>query len=305
MVFDADSVPDLSGKVALVTGGNNGLGFECVKTLSANGAHVIMAARNPSKARDAKSRILETQPDSSIDIVGLDLASLSSIKIAAEKVTSDYESLDILMNNAGLMALPEMKTEDGFEMQFGVNHLGHWALTSQLLPLVLKADKGRIVTTTSTAIYGAARIRANNPHMRGNYSAWGAYSHSKLANYYFAIGLHHLLRSAGSSTMSLLAHPGLSHTSLQVNTVEQGGGGSLAEYFKDLAAKNGMSAADGSLPQIRAAVDPRAKSGEFYTPRRPTKGDPVRRKPRRPFSSSQIKNLWNVSEAETGLKITI
>lgn len=303
ITFTKDSISNLTGKTALVTGGNAGLGYESVKALAANGAHVIMASRNRKKADQARMEILQLDPGASIEILDLDLGSLKSIEEAASKVLANHKSLEILMNNAGLMAMPELKTADGFEMQFGVNHLGHWALTSRLMPLLLKADAARVVTTTSTAHHMSLRINAKNPHMRGKYSPWGAYSHSKLANYYFSLGLHRMFQDAGLSAMSLLAHPGLSHTSLQVNTVEQGGVGASGKFFMEQAAKNGMSALDGALPQIRAAVDPDARSGEFYVPRRVNTGDPISRKFRRPFAESEIAKLWKISEAETGLKL--
>lgn len=264
-----------------------------------------MASRNADKAAKAMQEVLESHPDASIEILDLDLGSLKSIEAAAASVLASHKTLEILMNNAGLMAMPEMKTADGFEMQFGVNHLGHWALTSRLMPILLKADNARIVNTTSTAHHFATRINAKNPHMRGNYSPWGAYGHSKLANYYFTLGLHKMFQEAGLSTKSLLAHPGLSHTSLQVNTVEQGGAGRSGKFFMEQAAKNGMSAADGALPQIRAAVDPGAKSGEFYAPRRVNTGAPVVRPFMRPFAQAEIAKLWTISEAETGLKIVL
>lgn len=247
--------------------------------------------------------ILQENPAASIEILDLDLGSLKSIEDAAGQVLATHASLDILMNNAGLMAMPEQKTSDGFEMQFGVNHLGHWALTSRLMPLLLKADAARVVTTTSTAHHMSLRINAKNPHGQGSYSPWGAHGHSKLANYFFSLGLHREFEKAGLSAMSLLAHPGLAHTSLQVNTVQQGGVGASGRFFADQAAKNGMSAIDGALPQVRAAVDLTAKSGEFYAPRKVNTGDPILRSFRRPLKNSEIAKLWKISEAETGLKI--
>lgn len=303
MIFTKDSIPDLAGKTALVTGGNTGLGYESVKALASKGALVIMAARNNSKANEARLEILNSYPDAAIEILELDLSSLNSIEKASSQMLENHKSLDILMNNAGLMAMPEMKTSDGFEMQFGVNHLGHWALTARLMPLLLNSDNARVVTTTSTAHHMSLGISAKDPHMRKKYSPWGAYGQSKLANYYFSLGLHREFQAAGLSAMSLLAHPGLSHTSLQVRTVEQGGVGSSGRFFMTLAAKNGMTPQDGALPQIRAAVDPTAKSGEFYAPRKINSGDPIIRGFRRPFSNSQISKLWEISEAETGLKL--
>lgn len=305
MAFTVDSVPNLEGKVAFVTGGNSGLGYETIKALSARGAHVLLAARNEEKAIAAREDILLTDPNASIEITELDLGSLASIRNAATSTTAKYPTIDILVNNAGLMAMPELTTEDGFESQFGVNHLGHWALTALLMPSLLSADAARVVTVTSTAHHFALRVNSNNPHMRGNYSSWGAYSQSKLANYYFAQGLHREFKRAGVPAASLLAHPGLSHTGLQVKTVAAGGAGRLGPYFMELAAKNGMSALGGALPQIRAAVDPAAKSGEFYGPRRGNTGDPTARPFLRLGASSAIASLWALSEKETGIALPI
>jgi len=303
MTFTTESIPPLHNTVALITGGNGGLGYHSALALSAKGAHVILGSRDPDKGAQARDTITSQHPDASIEVLPLDLASLASIATAAHTVTSTHSALNILMNNAGIMALPESTTEDGFESQFGVNHLGHWALTAQLMPLLTQTPGARVVTTTSTAHHFASGINHTNPHLRGKYSPWGAYGHSKLANYYFALGLHKKAQAAGLSIMSMLAHPGLAHTDLQVRTAAEGGAGASGEFFKRLAATRGMTAADGALPQLRAAVDPDAQSGQFYAPRKVNTGDPIIRPFLRPFAQSQIAKLWALSARETGLAI--
>jgi NAD(P)-dependent dehydrogenase (short-subunit alcohol dehydrogenase family) len=172
-----------------VTGANGGLGLESARALAAAGAHVVMAARDQKKAIAAKDEILGRHPKASLEIVELDLGSLASVKSCAETILAAHEKIDILLNNAGLMALPEGKTEDGFEMQLGVNHLGHWALTCQLMPALLRADRARVVSVTSTAHHMGSPVDPSNPHLEGRYDPWLAYGRSKLANYHFALGL--------------------------------------------------------------------------------------------------------------------
>ena len=199
------------------------------------------------------------------------------------------------------MGIPERRTADGFEMQFGVNHLGHFALTARLLPAVLRAE-GRIVTVTSTAPPLGRAGRSRQPPPRRTVRSRGrAYGQSKLANYHFAIGLHRRLRRPGAGAASLLAHPGLSHTDLQTHSVTETGGGSSQRFFEWMAARTGMSAARGALPQLRAATDPTARSGQFYAPRFVNNGPPVRRPIlRRVGLDRAIEVLWAVSEQETG-----
>lgn len=302
-MFHLEKVPNQHGKIAVVTGANSGLGKETAKALAAKGAHVIMATRSLEKGIRARDQILLENPKASLEVKILNLGSLKSISNFSNEVSSEHSRLDFLINNAGLMAMPRGKTEDGFETQFGVNHLGHWALTGKLFPLLKKGESSRIVTVTSSAHHLITRINFNDPHMRNKYNAWNAYSQSKLANYYFALGLHKKLQAANSSIMSLLSHPGFSKTNLQIETVKQGGAGFVGKLSEDLVFKIGMSPAVGALPQIRAALDPKAKSGEFYAPRYFVTGAPVTRPFLRPLTNLAITKLWELSEAETGIKI--
>lgn len=303
MSFSIANTPTLKGKTALVTGGNVGLGLETVKALASKGADVLLAARNEDKGKRAVQDVLKLYPSASVSLLPLDLASQKDIKVAAELVSNKFSKLDFLINNAGIMAMPETRTEDGFESQFGVNHLGHWSLTALLMENLKAADASRVVTVTSTAHHLIWNINFDDPHMNSKYSAWNAYSQSKLANYFFALGLHQLFAKNGNKVKSLLAHPGLAHTNLQVNTYEMGAAGWAGGFFKTLAAKTGMAPADGALPQIRAALDPDAKSGEFYAPRFVTTGPPVKRPILRTNNRRNISKLWELSERETGIPI--
>lgn len=305
MGWTTDDIPDLTGKVAVVTGANGGLGLETSRALAGAGAHVVMAARNQDKAADARDDILATRPDASLEIVELDLGSFDSTKAAAATIAADHPRIDIVVNNAGLMAMPERRTVDGFEMQFGVNHLGHWIFTAGLLEPVVAAAAARVVTVTSTAHHMGRAVDPDNVNMEGNYSPWGAYGRAKLANLHFAIGLQREFERAGVRAQSLAAHPGLSNTDLQTHTVAEGGGGWLGTASEWLAATTGMSAADGARSQLRAATDPSAEGGEFYGPRWVNNGAPIRKPILRLGVDSAIERLWLVSERETGVRIDV
>jgi NAD(P)-dependent dehydrogenase (short-subunit alcohol dehydrogenase family) len=305
MAWSTKDIPDLTGRVAVVTGANGGLGLETARALAGAGAHVVVAARNQGKATSAVADLRLTHPTASLQIVPLDLGSLASIRTACEAIARAHDRIDILVNNAGLMALPERRTEDGFEMQFGVNHLGHWALTALLLVPLLRAKAARVVTVTSTAHHMGQAVDPKNPHLEGRYGPWRAYGQSKLANYHFGIGLQRCFAAAGAPAASLIAHPGLSDTELQATSVTETGGGLSQRFFHALAGRTGMSAAEGALPQIRAATDPGAKGGEFYAPRFGNNGPPVRRPILRPGITKAVETLWKVSERETGIALDV
>lgn len=306
MPWTSHDIPDLTGRIAVVTGANGGLGLESARALAAAGAHVVMAVRNQAKAADAVDDIAATVPGASVELVALDLGSLESVHAAGQAITDSHGKIDILMNNAGLMACPEQQTIDGFEMQFGVNHLGHWVLTAHLLPSLLRADAARVVTVTSTAHHFGLPVDPANPHLHGNYGEWRAYGQSKLANFHFGLGLQRQFAAAGSPAQSLIAHPGLSNTELQAVSVETSKGGSSQRFFHTLAGRTGMSPAQGALSQLRAATDPKARGGEFYGPRFVNNGDPVRKPILRRWDMDKgIARLWSVSERETGVPIAL
>ena len=305
MSWTTNDIPDLTGAVAVVTGANGGLGLETSRALAAAGAHVVMAARNQDKAVAARDGVLAGVPDAALEIVELDHASFESTKRAAATIADTHPTIDILMNNAGLMAMPERRTADGYEMQFGVNHLGHWIFTAGLLPSIVAADAARVVTVTSTAHHMGRAVDPDNVNLEGNYSPWGAYGRAKLANLHFAIGLQREFERAGVRAQSLAAHPGLSNTDLQTHTVAEGGAGWTGALSEWLASKTGMSADDGARSQLRAATDPNAQGGEFYGPRWVNNGAPVRKPILRPGVDSAIEKLWLVSERETGVTIDV
>lgn len=304
MSWSTADIPDQRGRTAVVTGANGGLGLETARALAVAGADVVMASRNQAKAAEAVADIRGDAPEASLEIVELDLGSLASVREAAERILDTHETLDMLVNNAGVMGIPERRTVDGFEMQFGVDHLGHFALTALLMPALLRADAARIVTVTSTAHHMGRAVSPANPHLDGRYGPWRAYGQAKLANFHFGLGLHRLLEDAGATTASLIAHPGLSNTELQAVSVEETGGGLSQRFFHRLAGTVGMSPATGALSQLRAAADPAAQSGQFYGPLFVNSGPPVR-KPilRRLGMKRAIARLWEVSERETGLRL--
>src|SRR5436190_3038318 len=306
MAWTCDDIPDLSGRTAVVTGANGGLGLETSRALARACAHVVMAARNQEKAAMAEDDILCDAPGASLEVVALDLGSQDSVRAAAERILAMHPAIDILVNNAGVMGIPERRTVDGFEMQFGVDHLGHWSLTALLMPALLRAPAARIVTVTSTAHHMGRAVDPANPHLEGKYGPWRAYGQAKLANFHFGLGLHRALRGAGAPAGSLIAHPGLSNTELQAVSVEETSGGLSQRFFHMLATRTGMAAADGARSQLRAATDPAAKSGEFYGPAFFNNGPPVR-KPvlRRVGMDTAIARLWEVSERETGIRMEL
>jgi NAD(P)-dependent dehydrogenase (short-subunit alcohol dehydrogenase family) len=302
--WSVSDIPNQSGRTAVVTGANGGLGLATARALAAAGAEVVIAARNQERVREAMERIEAAVPTASLTIVRLDLGSLDSVKAAAEQVLASHGAIDLLVNNAGVMGIPQSRTADGFEMQFGVDHLGHFALTARLLPALLKAPAARVVTVTSTAHHMGRAVDPDNPNLDGRYGPWRAYGQAKLANFHFGLGLDRLFRGAGAPAASLVAHPGLSNTELQAVSVEETGGGLSQRFFLMLARSVGMSPGEGALSQLRAATDPDAKGGEFYGPLFVNSGPPVR-KPvlRRLGMGGAIEKLWQVSERETGLEL--
>ena len=305
MSWTAADIPDQTGRVAVVTGGNGGLGLETARELARMGASVVIGARNLEKAAGAEADIRAELPDAAVEMRRLDLASLAEIRKFAESLRADHEHIHLLFNNAGVMATPEAQTADGFEMQFGTNHLGHFYLTYLLLPALLRAGPGRVICTTSTARFTAGDYDLSNPHMRGEYKPWVAYGYSKRANLHFAIELNDRLAKAGSSVAALAADPGFSNTDLQAAAARSSGGRSqrLTHRFVRLV---GQSPARGALPQLRAGTDPGARGGTLYRPRWITAGAPIVGRIgtglRRP---ADLHTLWEVSEREVGVDFDV
>jgi NAD(P)-dependent dehydrogenase (short-subunit alcohol dehydrogenase family) len=293
-------IPDLRGRVAVVTGANSGLGLETARALAGHGAHVVMAVRDHAKAERARQAIEVTAPGARLELRALDLASLDSVRACAQAVLAAHPGVDLLVANAGVMGIPEQATADGFEMQFGVNHLGHFVLTHRLLPGLLRAPGARVVSVTSFARLAGRPVDPGNPHLRGAYDPWRAYNRSKRANADFALELQRRLEAAGAPVESLLAHPGLAHTDLQARGVRETQGGASQRFFHTLASTVGMTAERGALPVLRAATDPNARGGELYAPRWGTFGPAVRRRLLRRPGSAAGRALWTVSEREVG-----
>ena len=297
-------IPPLDGKTVLVTGANSGIGLAAAMTFAHHGARVLLACRNASRAQVAMDEI-RSQATGPVDvgIVTLDLASLDSIRAAADVVRSDEDRLDVLVNNAGLMAVDRSRTEDGFEMQFGVNHLGHFALTGQLLPLLLSTPRSRIVTMSSMG-HRVGRLRLDDLFFdQRGYDRWRPYFQSKLANLLFTSELQRRLAHVGASTIGLSAHPGASDTDIST-----GGTGFANGAFRVAALRIqpiiplAQSARLGALPAVRAAVDPQARGGEFYGPRWLIRGSPRIETPsRRARNIHSAASLWERSEELTGI----
>lgn len=306
MAWTETDIPDLTDKTAIVTGGNGGLGLETVRELARNGAHVIIAARNLDKAAAAEADIKAEIPDASLEVRKLDLSSLASVEEFAQGILTDHPVIDMLFNNAGVMATPEWQTEDGFEMQFGTNHLGHFALTRHLLPALLASPEGRIVNTTSTARFSAGKYDLSNAHHRDEYDPWRAYGYSKLANVHFTLELDKRLRAAGSTTRAFAADPGFSVTDLQPASARNNPDDSRSHFFAKWTPRIGQSAARGALPQLRAGTDPAAEGGTLYRPKWITAGVPVVGKIgsrlRRP---DHLTELWKLSESDTGIEFDV
>ncbi len=306
MSWNATDIPDQRGRTAVVTGANGGLGLVTARELAGKGAHVVMAVRNQQKAAAAVEQIRAIVPDASLELIPLDLSSQASVKRATEQILVAHDQLDLLINNAGVMGISEARTVDGFEMQFGVDHLGHWTLSALLLPALLRTPGSRVVTVTSTAHHIGRAVNVANPHLEGRYGAWRAYGQAKLANFHFGLGLQRELDRKGAVTVSLIAHPGLSNTDLQAASVAGSGGGASQRFFHSMAQRTGMSPDDGALPQLRAATDPTAKGGDFYGPIFVNNGAPVRKPVLRRFGMDHaIAGLWEVSERETGVALDV
>ena len=297
------SVPDQTGKRVLITGANSGIGYETARVLAQQGAHVILACRNEDKALAAMARIRQLYPRANLQFMALDLGNLQSVRDLAALFFEQYDTLDILINNAGVMWLPESRTVDGFESQLGTNHLGHFALTGLLLPALLNTPCARIVTVSSIA-HRDGNLHFDDLWLQNGYGKQKAYAQSKLANLVFARELQRRLTQAGSSVLSLAAHPGVASTHLAVPGFEQGGNALLAKLMALVTPLVAQSALKGALPTLYAATSHEAEGGEYYGPGGfyeafgyPGKASSTRRSQNPDLG----KRLWNVSEELTGI----
>ncbi len=301
--WNEKSVPDQSGKRILITGANSGIGYEATRVLAQHDAQVILACRSEEKALAAMARIRDAYPKASLQFMPLDLASQRSIKDLAELFFEQYDTLDVLINNAGVMWLPESRTEDGFESQLGTNHLGHFALTGHLLPALLKTPGARVVTISSIA-HKDGNIHFDDLWLEQGYRKHTAYAQSKLANLIFARELQRHLAEAGSSAISVAAHPGVASTHLAIPGFEQGGQTLLAKLMQILTPLVTQSALKGALPTLYAATSHEVEGGEYYGPGGfyeafgyPNKAASTRRSQ----NPETWRRLWNLSEELTGV----
>lgn len=297
-----DNAPELTGKIIVVTGGNSGLGYESVRAFAIKGAEVVLASRTMEKGEQAKAEILKDLPDAKISVMELDLADLDSVRSFAADFRKKYKQLDVLLNNAGIMMSPYFKTEDGFEAQFGTNHLGHFALTGLVFDLLLKTEGARIVNVSSGAHKNGSMDFDNLQFENGNgYSPMKAYGRSKLSNLLFTYELQRKLEAAGKDTIATAAHPGIAMTNLSRYMEKKLIVRLLMPLFKGMAQDQSM----GALPQIRAAVDPGVKGGEYYGPdgKGERKGYPVVVPSNEASHNTEhAAKLWEESERLTGIK---
>ncbi|MBA2488607.1 MAG: SDR family NAD(P)-dependent oxidoreductase [Chloroflexi bacterium] len=305
MGWSTADIPDLGGRTAVITGANGGLGSETARELARKGAHVVMAVRDLKKASAARDSIARQTPGASLELIALDLGSLASVRSAATSILAAHPVIDILVNNAGVMGIPHGTTSDGIETQFGVNHLGHFALTALLLPAVARSDGGRIVCITSPARLFSSAIDPDDPTMAARYDAWRSYGRSKLAMLQFAVELDRRLGAAGATAHALAADPGFSHTDLQANSARQHRGMSQ-RFFAATVGLVGSSPATGALPQLRAATDPTTRGGELYALRFVVGGSPIRNPYlSRSMGSADLERSWSAWERMTGLRFDV
>ena len=286
-------IPDQTGRVAVITGANTGLGFETAAALAEHGAHVVLAVRNLDKGKDAATLISRRSPNASVALQELDLTSLDSIRAAADQLRSDNDRIDLLINNAGVMMTPKSTTKDGFELQFGTNHLGHFAFTGLLLDRLLPVPGSRIVTVSSIG-HRVGRIRFDDLQSERSYGRMRAYGRSKLANLLFTYELER--RLVGLNTIAVAAHPGSSSSELSRN---------VPPLVQALFTPLELQGADmGALPTLRAATDPGVLGGQYFGPDgfAEMRGYPkVVASSGRSHDVDLQRRLWAVSEELTGV----
>ncbi len=297
-------VPDQSGRVAVVTGSNTGIGYHTAEVLAYRGAHVVLAVRNLEKGNAALSRIIAASPRADVTLQALDLSSLDSVRAAADALRTAYPRIDLLINNAGVMWTPKQVTKDGFEMQFGTNHLGHFALTGLILDHLLPARDSRVVTVSSLGHRLRASIHFDDLQWERRYDRVAAYGQSKLANLLFTYELQRRLAAGpDAKTIAVAAHPGGSNTELTRN---------LPAIFRPAAAVLGpvvfQGAAMGALPTLRAATDPTVQGGQYYGPDGflEQRGHPkVVESSAQSHDEELQRRLWAVSEELTGVTFPV
>jgi len=301
--WTVDDVPDQHGRVAVVTGANTGIGFETAKVLAAHGATVVLAVRDTDKGKQAAARIAAAAPGADVTVQRLDLTSLDSVRAAADELRAGHPGIDLLINNAGVMYTPKSTTRDGFELQLGTNHLGHFALTGLLLDQMLPVAGSRVVTVSSVGHRIQAEINLDDLQWeRRTYTRVGAYGQSKLANLMFTYELQRRLADKGS-TVAVAVHPGIANTDLMRNSP------AVARTLVTAISPLILQSADrGALPTLRAATDPGVQGGEYYGPDgfREARGHPVRVKSSEQSHDSAVQaGLWAASEELTGVSFPV
>ena len=285
-------IPDQTGRTAVITGANTGLGYETARALAGRGARVVLAVRNLDKGKAAADLIARRYPGADVAVQELDLTSLDSVRAAADQLRAGHDRIDLLINNAGVMMTPKATTNDGFELQFGTNHLGHFALTGLLLDRLLATPGSRVVTVSSNG-HRFGRIDFDDLQSERSYSRTGAYGQAKLANLLFTYELQK--RVAGTDTIAAAAHPGSSATELGRNLPR------IVEWGFGLTVQ---SSEMGALPQLRAATDPTVRGGQYYGPGGflQMRGYPkIVSSNRRSHDVAAQRRLWSVSEELTGV----
>jgi NAD(P)-dependent dehydrogenase (short-subunit alcohol dehydrogenase family) len=300
--WTAADIPDQSGRVAVVTGANSGLGYITSRELARHGARVVLACRDDVRGKEAIARVIAEVPSADVELRTLDMASLESIRAFADGVHAAYPALDLLVNNAGVMAIPRRETADGFEMQLGTNHLGHFALTGLLLPQLVNQPGARVVTVSSNA-HKPGSLDFDDLMHEHSYRRWRVYSDSKLANLLFTYELQRRLTAIDSPLISVAAHPGTAATNLVKPGAE---GNRLKATVMTLGVRIiGQPEAQGALPQLYAATAPDVRGGEYFGPNGIAEN---RGYPKRVDSTSASKDaaaaarLWALSEDLTGVR---
>ncbi|MDH6247977.1 SDR family NAD(P)-dependent oxidoreductase [Mycobacterium sp. OTB74] len=302
--WTVDNVPDQSGRVAIVTGANTGLGFETARVLAEKGARVVIAVRDTAKGDDAVARIKAKTPNADVSVQKLDLGSLTSVHAAADDLRAAHPHIDLLINNAGVMYPPKQTTADGFELQFGTNHLGAFALTGLLIDNLLPVEGSRVVAVASIAHNIQAKIDFDDLQWdKRRYNRVAAYGQSKLANLMFSYELQRRLAAASAETISTAAHPGISNTELMRHIP-----GSGLPGFREINGLFTNSPLMGALATLRAATDPSARGGQYYGPSgfRQLRGYPVLvQSNSQSHDAGMQRRLWDVSTELTGVSFPI
>jgi len=304
--WTASDIPDQSGRTVLVTGGNSGLGYQTVLQLARKRAHVLLGARDLTRGQAALDQLKAETPGGHIELARLDLADLTSVERFSTEFLASGQDLDVLVNNAGVMAIPHRETTaQGFERQFGTNHLGHFALTGRLLPALIKRPGSRVVTVSSNQHKRTKGINFDDLQSERNYQPWGAYAQSKLANAMFILEFDRRLRAAGLDVISVGAHPGFASTNLQISGPRSGGTSFVARGMGFATRVFAQPASYGALPQLYAATAEGVHGGEYFGPDGP--GEMRGHDPKLvQFSAAAhdeaaAARLWAVSEELTGV----